>query len=248
MKPVKLLMVASLATLIATGSQAQVAQDVKERVQDRRNLRQDAANVQAERTDADRLSDLVMHCNALRAANAGPQKIANVQADIAAELRHDLKLSTIQAAEAGRKTRQAKQELRSDRRAVRSDIQNVQTDQNSGTPGQVAQEKSELRDDLHDKRDDRRDVVKEAHDLNRTDQFLAQKKDLVAQLCALQKQIDAGGKNMRELQTKREALLQDYLTVSQKEFSLGLRQYVEDRQELREDRRETREDKRDDDH
>jgi hypothetical protein len=247
MQTLKYVIAAGLIAVIASGPQAQVAQDLKEKAQDHRNIRQDAVNVYVEQKDIDHLSDLVMHWNTLRAANAGPDQLAGVQNEIAVELRRDLKLSSVQTVESSRKTRQARQELRRDRRDLRSDVQDVQAAQAAGGPAVASQERQELRDDLKDKRDDRRDAIKETRDRNQAAQILQQKREIAGRLCALQQQIDAGGKGVKELQQRQEGLLNQYLALSQKEVSMGLRQYVEDRQELREDRRETREDLKDGD-
>ncbi len=241
MKRTQLFAGAALALLIAAGSQAQTAQDVKEKVQDRRIIRQDVANVQIERADVDRLSDLVMRWDGLRAADADPQKIAKLQTAIAAELRHDLKLTAVQTAEAARKTAQAKQELRHDRRDVRSDVAEVQADKAVGDQADVVQDRQELRDDLKDKRDDRRDAVKEKVDLSRADQILESKRDLVVQLCDLQNQIDRG-RQVERLQNRQGELLNQYVKLSREEVRLGVRQFVQDKQELREDRQKARQD------
>jgi hypothetical protein len=244
MKLLRYSLAATAALMLSAGSQAQTAQNVKERVDDHRQLNQDVVNVRSDRADLDRLSDLVMQWNSLRTTNANPQRIADLQKQIAEELRHNMKHTAKGVAQANREVAQSKQEVRSDRRESRKDRREIQADKAAGAPVAAAADRHALRDDRRDKRDDRKDVRDDKQDAVRADEILRSKRDLVAQLIDLQKQIDAGSTNHEGLQDRQLTLLQKYLTLSREEVKMGYREYAEDREELREDRRETREDVR----
>jgi hypothetical protein len=242
MKLLRYSLAATAALMLSAGSQAQTVQNVKERVDDHRQLNQDVVNIQNDRADLDRLSDLVMQWNSLRTTNSNPQRIADLQKQIAEELRHNMKQTAKGVAQANREVAQSKQEVRSDRRELRKDRRAVQGDKAAGAPLAAAVDRHALRDDRRDKRDDRRDVRDDKRDAARADEILKSKRELVAQLVDLQKQIDAGSTNHDGLQDRQMTLLQKYLTLSRQEVKMGYREYAEDREELREDRRETRED------
>jgi len=230
--------------LSVDGARGQEVRNSAEKAQDRREIRQDRRAIADDAADLDRLSDLVMELNVLRSTNGGADEIDRVLREIAGELKRDIAESLIQAERAKAETRRSTRELRSDRREIRRDRREARSADMSGNVAGEASARRELRDDRRDRRDDRRDLRDDRRDQERIREMLDQKRAIACELIDLQHRIDSERHDVRPLKARQNALLDEYLKLSQEEIKMGYRELGEDRRELREDRRETREDRR----
>jgi len=217
--------------LVASVAFAQI--HAVEKTKDRHAIAADKTSVRDDRGDLNRLSDLVIKWDQLRKSAPNSAALKECEDQIYAELRRDVKEAKVEVKEAQKEVKQSTREVN----ASRLEKVKERTDKDM--------DKKALRDDRRDLRDDRRDRRDDVRDEKKAEEILAKKRGLSTELIELQKKIDAAGpQGDRVLRQKQADLLEQYLTVSQEEISLGLREIKEDRKELREDRRETREDRR----
>jgi hypothetical protein len=237
---------AVIAAVIGLSAGAVLAGDAvrntTERVQDRVAIAKDKAAIADDAADLNRLSDLVMRWDDLRKANAGSAEAAEIQLQIAAELKRDIRENAAQTKAAAREVNQSRREVRSDRREIRADRSDVHSAATSGNAAQTAEATHALRDDRRDRRDDRRDKRDDIRDLKTADQLMDAKRTAALELRSLQLQIEQNSGDVTALQNHQAALLERYVALSRQEVQLGVRELREDRREVREDRRETHED------
>jgi len=199
---------------------------------DKKSVTKDKVAIMDDRRDLDRLSDLIIKWDRLRKTN-NLAALDQIEAQIAIELRKDLKETQLETALAKKEVKQSTNEVKRSKTEARRERRDRDLD------------KKALKDDVHDRRDDKRDLKDDVRDAQKTEQLLEQKRTVARDLIALQKQIDMPGKKGdKVLQSKQRALLEEYLKLSQQEIQMGIRELNEDQQELREDRRERREDQK----
>ncbi len=221
-----------------------------ERVQDKNGLLQAKAGLADDREDLDRLSDLILRWNELRAGGAGADEIEGILGEIRTELRRDIAETAVQARQAGAETKRSARELGGDRREVRRERRQVKKAERSGDKQRERRERHQLRDSRRDRRDDRRDLNDDIHDQKEAEKILARKREIASELIELQRVLDVAadesGKTGGRLsiEERQASLFEDYLELSRREIEAGIREVREDRREMREDRRERREDRR----
>jgi hypothetical protein len=195
------------------------AQTTPEQRNDKKSITVDAHRVADDRRDVDRLSDLVMRWDNLKKSEPKSAALKQVEDQIFSELRRDLKESTL-------KTQQAKSEVAQSKAEVRQ------------SQKEKRREKWDRDHDRRAMRDDKKDLRDDVQDVKKTEDLLNRKRSTAKELVALQMQIDTPGKvGDKVLQQKQNALLEEYLKLSQEEIRLGVREMAEDRRELYEDRR-----------
>ncbi len=194
--------------------------------QDRVELVRDQAKVTDDRMDLDRLSDLVIRWDQLRASRASTAQLAQVEEQIAAELRRDVAENAEQAQQADAEVQRSEKELQRSRRELRRE----RTDGDRNT-AQRREKNRERRDDRHDLQDDLRDS-------QRARALVDKKRQVAGELLALQRRMDEANARLNQnLRDQQRVLLERYLALSQEELKMGVREIHEDRKEVREDRR-----------
>jgi len=161
--------------------------------------------------DLDRLSDLVLQLDELRADGADDVILADARARIAAELRLDPSEQEPLPDRAARGGPGAGQAA-GDRR----DRQGQRVGGQSGR-NQAADRGAEGTGDRHDQRLSQRVRAREA-------QIVARKRELIQDLRLLQLRIDAGTDDTPALEADQDTMLNEYLALTREEIRLGLRE------------------------
>mgnify|MGYP007016024962 CR=1 FL=1 len=227
---VRLMVMAVLPATLTTGCAATAIERrqaaTREVRQDRVELVRDQAKVTDDRMDLDRLSDLVIRWDQLRASRAPAAQLAQVEEQIAAELRRDLAENAEQARQADAEVQRSEKELQRSRRELRRE--RTDGDRNA----------AQRREKNRERRDDRRDLQDDLRDSQQARALFDKKSKVAGELLALQKRMDAANARQdQHLRDQQRVLLEQYLALSQEELRLGVREIREDRQEAREDRR-----------
>lgn len=201
-----------------------VARDRVEKVQDRREIRQDARQTMDDRLDVVKLEATLAE---LDRARARPRPVEVSMVD-----RRVMELLHAEAVESRVEMTQKVGEVRKDNAELRSDRREVVQDKAMGTPVKAANDVHDMRDDRRDKRDDQRDLAKEAVQASRRHQIATEYRGLM-------NRADAPSMD------RKRVLLVELIGIARAEVRGDRQEMREDHKELREDRRETREDVRD---
>jgi len=194
-----------------------VARDRMEKVQDRRELRQDARQTMDDRLDVAKLEATLAEMDRARTARR-PMELAAVD-------RRVMDLLRVEAMETRVEMTQKAGEVRRDNVELRSDAREIPRDANPDA-------RRDLRDDRRDKRDDRRDLTGEGIQASRRRQIAIEYRGLV-------------GRQDAPSADRKRTLLVELIGIARNELRGDHQEMREDKRELREDRRETREDLRD---
>jgi len=227
---IRLIVLSVLPVALTTGCTAHAVdrrQAVNREVrQDRVELVKDQAEITDDRMDLDRLSDLVIRWDELRASRASAAQLTQVEEQIAAELSRDVAENAHQARQADAEVQRSEKELQRSRRELHRE--RTDGDRNAA---QRREKNRERRDDRHDLKDDLRDS-------RQAWEMVEKKRQVAGELLALQRRMDTANVRLdQNLRDQQRVLLERYLALYQEELKMGVREVREDRKEVREDRR-----------
>jgi hypothetical protein len=191
----------------------------RERVENRRDLREDRRETVNDRWDAARLEAILVE---YRAAAKAKRKnvIKALDARFGAELALELRESRVEVAEKVEERNDSRRERNEERREVVVDVV-------KGHPVKTLRDAKDLADDQRDLRDDRRDTAAEVA-------ALAAKRDLRDRFAPLSGKVDAGAID------RKIGIIEQAVVLAKKEVAGDVRERHEDRREIREDRKDTR--------
>ncbi len=189
----------------------------REKIENRRDLREDRRETRNDRWDRARLEKLLAEYRVAAKKNQ-VRKIKALDDRFQAELALELRETRVEVVEKVVEKNDSRQERNEERREVVKDIV-------KGQPVKAARDATDLRDDRRDLRDDRRDLAVEAASLET-------KRNLRDRFQPLH------GKTDKDSVAQKLGIIEQAVAEAQKEVHTDWKERAEDRKEIIEDRKD----------